>query len=121
MKFIVTLIVIVAVFFGGMVLYKKYFKKETSATKPIPEQVVEDKTQTKPAVTTEVKKPTSTEGTAFKKMNSLTKKSTPSSNDGQPTTLITADTPIKHSRWGKKIDKIYMKHNAALEKAAKDE
>lgn len=105
MKFVLTLIVIIAVFFGGIFLYNKYFKKETSTDKPIPAQVVEDETKktadTADKVTEDAKKSEST--TADK-----------------PKTLITADTPIKSSRWGKKIDKIYMKHNDALEKAASD-
>ena len=106
MKFVLTLIGIVALFFGGMYVYTKYFKKEATALKPPTKQVAEDqaKTSTKAATATndDMKLKTKTKKTDAKKEES---------------TLITADTPIKHSRWGKKIDSIYKKHNTALEKA----
>ncbi len=115
MKFVITLIVIVAVFFGGIVLYNKYFKKETSTDKPIPAQVVNDETKQAGASTENAT------GLTHEKIPGDFKKTGSSSTTAEkPKTLITAETPIKSSRWGKKIDKIYMKHNDALEKAAGD-
>ena len=115
MKFVLTLIVIVAVFFGGIVLYKKYFNKETATDKPIPAQVVND--ETKPATATAEN---ATGLTHEKIPGEFKKPGSSSTTTEKPKTLITADTPIKSSRWGKKIDKIYMNHNDALEKAAGD-
>ena len=121
MKFVLTLIVIIGVFLGGMYLYKKYYKKETKSVKPIPEQVVADQTKaTNSTASAKATEKANSTGVTHEKLSGSFKKSGSSNKTPESETLIRADTPIKHSRWGKKIDSIYKKHNTALEKAAGD-